>query len=75
MLKNNDCPCTKDCPDRSPTCHGTCPKYKAWVEKREAKKKAAAVDRERYALTHSQKKAYQRASQRKSTGVFKKFPS
>lgn len=28
-------PC-KDCPDRSPTCHGVCEKYKKFRAKREA---------------------------------------
>ena len=25
-------PCVKTCPDRSPTCHTTCRKYKAYAE-------------------------------------------
>lgn len=23
-------PCAKDCPDRTATCHGTCPKWAEW---------------------------------------------
>lgn len=28
-------PCTKDCPDRSGTCHGSCQKYLEFVEANE----------------------------------------
>jgi hypothetical protein len=24
------CPCTKDCPERSATCHATCQRHKEW---------------------------------------------
>lgn len=27
-------PC-KNCPDRTPSCHGSCDKYKEWVKSRE----------------------------------------
>lgn len=27
-------PCVKDCPGRSPTCHGTCEAYAAYAEER-----------------------------------------
>ena len=28
-------PCAKDCPDRSPTCHGSCERYAAFAAYRE----------------------------------------
>lgn len=28
-------PCEKDCPDRSATCHSTCPKWAAWERYKE----------------------------------------
>ncbi len=28
-------PCTKDCPKRSPTCHGECEEYLAFFEERQ----------------------------------------
>lgn len=34
---NDDCPCTKDCPDRSATCRQTCEKGKAWSQKQQQK--------------------------------------
>ena len=46
-----NCPCTRDCPDRVPGCHGTCPKYKAWTERRSVEKKARAEYNERCAPT------------------------
>lgn len=73
MWKNNDCPCTKDCPDRIPACHGSCPRYKAWSEKREAAKKAHAVYVERYAITDSKKRAMWSYSRRDYSGAKKKF--
>ena len=83
MWKNDDCPCTRDCPDRwvsvdgsKPlTCHGTCPRYEAWVEKRNAEKKEQAIRAERYAITDSQQKAIWRSRRRNQPGVYKKFPS
>jgi hypothetical protein len=66
MWVNNDCPCTKDCPDRwvavdgsTPhTCRGICKRYEKWVKKREADKKAHAIRMEGVAMTHAQKKAH-----------------
>ena len=26
----DNCPCTKECKNRTPYCHGTCEKYKEW---------------------------------------------
>ena len=38
-------PCARDCPDRSPTCHATCPRY---AEYRAARDRVlAARERER----------------------------
>ncbi len=31
-----DCPCVKDCPERSPTCHSTCEGYKAYRARKDA---------------------------------------
>lgn len=42
-------PCVKDCPERSPTCHTTCRKYKVYEEskrkEREAHWEKAEIDR------------------------------
>ena len=73
MWKNNDCPCTKDCPDRVPACHATCPKYKQWSEKRAADKKAQAKHAERYADTESKKRARWASYRRDYSGAKKKF--
>ena len=41
-------PCVKDCPERSPTCHTSCRRYKAYQEsmrqEREARRERAEVD-------------------------------
>ena len=80
MWKNNDCPCTRDCPDRwvsvdglKPlTCHCTCPKYKEWVAKRDAEKKSQLVASERDALTESHRKKIWKSYRRDYSGVHKK---
>lgn len=33
-------PCRKDCPDRTPTCHGTCDRYAQFAAWREEVRKA-----------------------------------
>lgn len=33
-------PCRKDCPDRSPVCHGKCDKYLAFSKERQAENEA-----------------------------------
>ena len=42
-------PCVKDCPERSPTCHTSCRRYKAYQEsmrqEREARWEKAEIDR------------------------------
>ena len=81
MWKNNDCPCSKDCPDRwvstdgtKPlTCHGTCPKYAEWSAKRSDEKKAYALLKERNALTDSKSKALMKYRRRDYSGATKKF--
>ena len=76
MWRNDDCPCTRDCPKRSGTCHGTCGDYDKWVKKREADKKAAAVKAERFSMTNAQKKAMWKNCRRdNSKGCVKKFSS
>ena len=34
---DKDCPCRKDCPNRSATCRTTCPEGKAYYEKQAQK--------------------------------------
>ena len=41
-LKDN--PCTRDCPDRSGTCHGDCPKFAKYNAKNEARRAAKRKD-------------------------------
>ena len=74
-MQNNryDCPCTRDCPDRVPGCHGTCPKYKAWTEKRDAEKKARAEYNERYVLTAHSEKAVRKSCLRHNSYGHKEF--
>ena len=81
MWRNKDCPCEKDCPDRwvsvddgkARTCHGTCRKYKQWVENRAANKRDAKVQRERYCMTDAALKAYWNKCRRDSSKAYKKF--
>lgn len=40
----SDNPCRRECPDRSPTCHGGCDKYREWAEAREVLKKSQRED-------------------------------
>lgn len=39
-------PCTRDCPGRSPTCHGSCDRYAAYVAYREHIRAARQHDTE-----------------------------
>lgn len=39
-------PCVKTCPDRSPTCHTTCRKYKAYAEEMRQAREARRADME-----------------------------
>lgn len=73
MWRNDDCPCTQDCPDRDPYCHGSCKKYEAWVVKRAEAKKARAIYMERYKVTNAQKKAIWLAKRRDNYHAYKKF--
>ena len=54
-----DNPCTKDCPDRTESCHGTCERYAAYAkwceEEREKRQKRAE---ERAALNHGKRVGY-----------------
>ena len=51
-MNNNLSNCCKDCPDRDPYCHGTCEKFKEfleWNEERKRKvKKAEAEHRNKF---------------------------
>ena len=69
----HDCPCTRDCPDRVPGCHGTCPKYKEWRAMVDDAKKAATVRKESRCLTHAAVKAYRKHCLRDRSGAYKKF--
>lgn len=73
MWRNNDCPCTKDCPDRDPYCHGLCEKYAKWAKQREADKIAHAIRMEGVAMTHAQKHKYWDHIKRDHSRPTKKF--
>ena len=73
MWVNNDCPCTKDCPERDPYCHGTCKRYAKWAKKREEDKKAHAIRMEGVAMTHAQKRKYWDSIKRDPSRPTKKF--
>jgi hypothetical protein len=74
MWRNDDCPCTQDCPERDPYCHGTCNKYKVWAAKRAKEKEAYAVQQERYMATSARKKALWKSYRRDHYGkTTKKF--
>lgn len=47
-------PCTRDCAERSPTCHAECEKYRTWVESRQPELKAKAQQQiaEGYYIDH-----------------------
>ena len=69
----DNCPCQRDCPDRMPACHGSCPKYKEWTVKRDAAKKVAALQHERYCMTDAARKAYWNKCRRDPSKAYKKF--
>lgn len=60
------CPCTKTCPDRSETCHGTCTKYLIWKEERE--KEAKWLRDQRPVLSDTGVRAYNRKIVRRARG-------
>ena len=74
-MQNNryNCPCTRDCPDRVPGCHGTCPKYKAWTERCDVEKKARTAYNERFALTAHSEKAVRKSCLRHNSYGHKDF--
>lgn len=41
-----ECPCTRKCPDRTATCHGTCADYKEWCAIHEKDKEKERKERE-----------------------------
>lgn len=76
MFRNDNCPCTRECPDRDPYCHCTCPKYKEWAAKKDAAKKAAAIKSAGRCMTDGQKKALWKSYRRDNYGrCTKKFSS
>lgn len=60
------CPCTKTCPDRSETCHGTCTKYLIWKEEHE--KEAKWLRDQRPVLSDTGVRAYNRKIVRRARG-------
>lgn len=40
---HKDIPCKRECPERSPTCHGKCERYLEWVESRKPELEAKAA--------------------------------
>lgn len=43
-MKDN--PCTRECPNRKPGCHGSCEDYQAYKKRNEDQKKAQALEKE-----------------------------
>ncbi len=75
MWRNDDCPCTQDCPMRDPYCHGVCGEYKKWSQKRADDKKAHDVQKERSAMTHAHKHRFWNYSNRHRPGSLEKIPN
>ena len=80
MNRKNDSPCN-GCTerwvdlvgDKPRTCHGTCQRYAAWVEQREAKKAEAMIRVEAFRMTHAKQKCLWKSFRRDNSGAFKKF--
>ena len=80
MNRNADCPCigcterwVKLVDDKPLTCHASCPRYDAWVKKREAIKREAAIRKEGWRMTCAQVKARRKACLRDNSKSVKKF--
>ena len=60
-----DNPCVRECPDRSPTCHGTCEKYTEWRKQhnRELEERHYLQSLQR---TRGKEKRFERYKRRKS---------
>lgn len=80
MNRKNDCPCN-GCTerwvdlvgDKPRTCHGTCQRYAAWVERRKAKKEEAMVRNEGYRMTDAKRRSIWKSCRRDNSKAFKKF--
>lgn len=46
-------PC-KDCTDRHTACHGSCEKYKEWLDKYHAQQKHLEENKHRYTISRSE---------------------
>ena len=52
-----DCPCKKDCPERSADCHGKCQRYKDWRVVQDARNEAERnANKARYTLNEDKKR-------------------
>lgn len=57
-MNNKEFSCTRDCRDRSSTCHATCEKYKKWkAEFEELKKQEQNMNLEYYMRERSMRNA------------------
>ena len=62
-------PCVKDCPDRTPTCHGKCEKYKAYAAWRaEERKKRAEEARIRNIMNAGKARMFRKKQIREKQG-------
>ncbi len=62
-------PCFRDCPDRTPTCHGKCEKYQAyakWCE--EVRQKRAEKSRARNILNEGKDRMFRKKLLREKQG-------
>lgn len=48
-MKRKPNPCRKDCPNRTATCHGSCPAYKAYRKERDEYLAAQQAERASFA--------------------------
>ena len=55
-MMNSDCPCVRDCLERTEECHGKCERYLVWRAKRDEENKARFVGKEYGAVMSDAKK-------------------
>ena len=53
---DQDCPCERNCPERTPECHGGCERYAKWRKKKDAEI-AERNSRPRDIMSDAKKKA------------------
>lgn len=51
MMENSPC---KDCTERHTACHGSCEKYKEWLERYHAQQKHLTEMRNRFEIPHTE---------------------